>query len=58
MTSYLIAISEEQRLALVELVRASNADRTDAPLEYWEAMLTGLPKEEAEAPRCVHGFCL
>jgi hypothetical protein len=56
--AYKIDISEAQRVALLELVKASGADKPDAALEYWVAMLEELPKEETENPNVLHGFCL
>lgn len=56
--SYEIVIDEPQRVALLELIRAANADTDNAPLEYWVAMLTDLPAHEAETPGMSHGFCL
>lgn len=61
MASYLIAIDESQREALAFLL-ASPAGAAlvalDGPLEYWPEMVRDLPKEEAESPGVIHGFCL
>jgi hypothetical protein len=59
--SYIINISESQRQALLHLIKTST-DRLDfigedKPLEYWEDMLSDLPKQEAEHPGVIHGFC-
>lgn len=65
--SYLLAIDEPQRLALLALLREAVAAKLPAiqsrqafehPLDLWEAMLADLPAQEASAPGCVHGFCL
>lgn len=55
---YRLLISEEQRVALLAVIKAAGADRPDAPLEYWEGMLEELPKVEDEDPGTLHGFCL
>ena len=61
-TSYDIAISEEQRVALHKiLVDAGLTGHTFAsehPLAYWVEMLADLPKNERENPNVLHGFCL
>ena len=57
-TSYTIIISEEQRVALLALIKATKADAPDQPLEYWDAMLTELPSVELAHPGCHNGFCL
>lgn len=56
--AYTIQINDEQRTALRDLIAASDADRSDAPLEFWVAMLDDLPKVESENPGTLHGFCL
>lgn len=56
--SYTISINEAQRKALLEVIHAMDADRADAPLEYWVNMLSELPRNEAEHPGITHGFCL
>lgn len=58
---YLIQISEEQRVALLEILKAAPLSMTgvqDAPLEFWVEMLDALPRSEAEEPKIVHGFNL
>ena len=65
--SYLIAISEDQRVALLELIAKhgqpwteetpANSGEPDGPLVYWEGMLEGLPNDEAMSPGVIHGFC-
>jgi hypothetical protein len=57
---YTIIISEEQRVALLQLISNSSFDLRgrDQPLEYWVDMLTDLPKVESENPGVHHGFCL
>lgn len=57
-TSFTIIINEDQRVALLELIKAAGADQPDAPLEYWVGMLTSLPNDELASPGCLHGFCL
>ena len=62
--SYLVMISEEQRLALLELLRKADAGGVssegseEVPLEYWVDMLEGLPVDEKTDPGIIHGFCL
>lgn len=68
--AYTIMISEEQRLALVEVLKAADVKWTtgprqgggtveEAPLEYWVDMLEDLPHVEKNGDRgMVHGFCL
>lgn len=58
--AYRIMINEQQRLALLELVKTiDQSTLTDEdPLKYWVEMLEQLPQDEAEQPRCLHGFCL
>lgn len=57
---YRIMINEPQRLALLELVKTiDQSTLTDEdPLKYWVEMLEQLPQDEAEQPRCLHGFSL
>lgn len=58
---YLLMINEEQRKALLEVLTGAEPEEhsgKDQPLEYWVAMLEGLPKQEAESPSVIHGFCL
>lgn len=58
---YTIQIDEEQRLALLEVLRAAPLSLTGvagAPLEFWVEMLDGLPTAEAADPGLTHGFCL
>jgi hypothetical protein len=58
-TIYTIIINEEQRVAILELIKAAKlADAPGQPLEYWEAMLANLPAEELDTPGVHHGFCL
>lgn len=61
--SYLIMISEEQRIALQNLIKplnitSANDPNKDNPLLYWDQMLEELPEIEKENPRITHGFCL
>lgn len=71
--SYLLMVSEAQRVALLDLIVASGVDSVDAspgdagspaevaedaPLRYWVSMLEELPDAEADSPGVVHGFCL
>ena len=65
--AYLININESQRLELLKLVKTINTNEPgenidpitgEHPLNYWEGMLTHLPKDEAEQPGIIHGFCL
>ncbi len=59
--TYTLEINEEQRLALLDVLRSlpsGFAAGDGQPLEYWDAMLDGLPAIEAEHPGIVHGFCL
>lgn len=69
MTAYTIQINETQRKALFELISSEAGrailkasehrdDHETQALDYWESMLTRLPQDEAEYPRCLHGFCL
>lgn len=53
--AYTIMINEDQRIDLLEMIKKNG--ETEA-LEYWEGMLSDLPKEEAESPGILHGFCL
>jgi hypothetical protein len=58
---YLIQINEEQRVALLEILKAAPLSMTgvqDAPLEFWVEMLDALPSSEAEDSGIVHAFCL
>lgn len=65
---YLIQINDVQRAALLEVLRAAKvggSDDEEHPLQYWVAMLEGLPKEEVEVRKqlkvsgpIIHGFCL
>ena len=58
---YTLIISEEQRLALLALLKGAevggNGD-DEAPLVYWQGMLEELPEMEAATPGVHHGFCL
>lgn len=54
--SYEICIDEAQRAALA-IVLGAFGSLPDA-LEYWPEMLADLPREEAETPGLLHGFCL
>jgi hypothetical protein len=59
--SYLISISEEQRVALLEVLKAQPPEVTgeaNTPLEFWVEMLDALPSTEAADPEIVHGFNL
>lgn len=61
--AYQILVSEEQRVALIEALRAaglggSSSVGPEAPLEYWVEMLIDLPAVEAANPGSLHGFCL
>ncbi len=59
--TYTLMIDEDQRVALLDLIKAAaplEAPGADHPLAYWENMLVELPAHEAEAPGCLHGFCL
>ena len=56
--TYRIDISDEQRLALIESIKASEADKLGAPLEYWLFLLAKLPEVEKEYPGTLHGFCI
>lgn len=58
--SYEVVFNEEQRVALLELVRNAsvNVNGNDAPLAYWIEMLEELPQVEAAHPGITHGFCL
>jgi len=68
---YLIDINEEQRKALLQLVKDNPYYTKEGnALEYWVEMLTTLPIDQAEMERLnveyndgkhnpiVHGFCL
>lgn len=59
MKSALIQISEAQRAALHAVLEPMEK-RGELPpaLEFWPAMLAQLPRDEAENPGCVNGFCL
>jgi hypothetical protein len=58
-SSYHLIIDEDQRLALMTLLRNNpHSARDGGPLEAWIDMLGGLPKDELDAPGCHHGFCL
>jgi hypothetical protein len=56
--AFSILISDEQRLALIDVLAAVPSEGPGAPLEYWTSMLRDLPKVEAESPGVLHGFCL
>ncbi len=64
-TSYNIMISEEQRVALLVLLKASERGLNEEtqitgepePLVYWVSMLEDLDNESHE-PDLLHGFCL
>jgi len=59
MTSFTIAISPEQASALESVLRPlEEAGSLPEALEYWPSMLANLPKDEAETPGILHGFCL
>lgn len=62
MTAYTLMINEEQRVALLAVLKTCDAgvsdNEVDEPLAYWQDMLTNLPAEEASAPGVTHGFCL
>lgn len=67
-------INDEQRLALIELLKAADLRFTtgprcgggaveEAPLEYWIDMLQELPDDDdgviyESKHRMIHGFCL
>jgi len=60
-TSYEIMINEEQRQALLILVKREFPDSIPDdghPLAWWVAMLEELPAEELDNPGVTHGFCL
>lgn len=60
-TSYTIVIDEPQRVALHGILAALAAEHLVAmpeALEYWVAMLEGLPSDEKAHPGVLHGFCL
>lgn len=52
---YKIQISEEQRVALLALLRTETASGYLA-LAYWEGMLEALPYDEMEDPGTTHCF--
>lgn len=56
---YNIAIDETQRLALLDALKKSSSHELwgDGELSEWVDMLTNLPKEEADNPGVLHGFC-
>lgn len=57
--AYLIDISEEQRLALIRVLKAS-PKLSEPELEYWVEMLEELPdveKNHTGARPLMHGFC-
>lgn len=64
--SYTIMINEEQRQALLAILKASERGLSDEtqitgepePLVYWQSMLQGLPEHEKTCPKAIHGFCL
>lgn len=58
--SYEVVFNEEQRQALLELVRGApdEVKNSEGPLAYWIEMLADLPNVEAEFPGITHGFCL
>lgn len=64
--TYLIDINEEQRLALLTLVKRECPVEGGHPLEYWVEMLDGIPQVEADNGSdvfgrkrpMIHGFCL
>lgn len=55
--AFTVMFSEEQRVALLALMRAAHPSMDDA-LEYWVEMLEELPENEAANPGILHGFCL
>lgn len=57
MNTFLLEISEEQRVALLALVRSSGSDADGSTLEHWVGMLEELPAVEAASPGILHGFC-
>lgn len=60
-SAYTLRISEEQRAALLALLNQHGAGTSESdadPLCYWQSMLRQLPKDEAEQPGIMHGFCL
>lgn len=68
-TTYTILISEEQREALLRVLKASGEDFDspvndptkgpfEHPLMFWKEMLQELPETEAQHPGISHGFCL
>lgn len=59
--SFIIEINEEQRKALLDLIKANpqvDENDNDNPLCYWTNMLDELPEVEAKHPKTIHGFCL
>ena len=57
--SYELCIDEAQRLALLDVLKGDDQSHgLPEALEYWIAMLEGLPSVEAESPGILHGFCL
>lgn len=56
---YNIVIDEDQRLALLEVLRESKSPllEDNQPLELWDVMLANLPNTEKEEPGVNHGFC-
>ena len=58
-STFLLAIDEAQRLALMSLINNHGAAfvQPDGPLEFWHDMLLDLPKNEMESPGIINGFC-
>lgn len=66
-TTYDLNISEEQRVALIDALKAANVGGTDDhALQYWVAMLEDLPNveqkyvdpETGKTRNITNGFCL
>ena len=56
---YLIEISEQQRTALLTLLRerAPDIEHEEHPLNLWIGMLEDMPTNQEADPDIVHSFC-
>lgn len=55
--AYTIAINDDQRQALIDLIRPLGDLPDNHPLQFWNDILTNLPTQEKETPGVLHGFC-